>query len=144
MQGFLNIMDMRNAIKYLVLTAIIVAGGFLLWHFRSAFIFIAIAAVLSLITRPVFHFFKKGLVGGYCIVIGMAALCTVLMIWVFIALFFRYTLPLIGGELHYLSSVDFPQVFDRASLLLKETLEPLKKIDPEIIDSLELQLRDAF
>lgn len=144
MQGFLNIMDMRNAIKYLVLTAVIVAGGFLLWYFRSVFIFIAIAAVLSLITRPVFEVFKKGHVGRYYVGNGLAALFTVLMIWVFIGLFFSYTIPLIGGELHYLSSIDFPQVFDDAALLLNEALEPFKKIDPEMIDSLELQIKDAI
>jgi predicted PurR-regulated permease PerM len=143
MQGFLNIMDMRNAIKYLVLTAIIVAGGFLLWYFRSVFVFIAIAAVLSLITRPLFEVFKKWHIGKFFVGNRLAALFTVLIIWVFIGLFFRYTIPLIGGELHYLSSVDFPQVFDSASLLLKEALEPFKKIDPEIIDSLELQIREA-
>jgi predicted PurR-regulated permease PerM len=143
MQGFLNIMDMRNAIKYLVLTAIIVAGGFLLWYFRSVFVFIAIAAVLSLITRPLFEVFKKWHIGIFFVGNRLAALFTVLIIWVFIGLFFRYTMPLIGGELHYLSSVDFPQVFDSASLLLKEALEPFKKIDPEIIDSLELQIREA-
>jgi predicted PurR-regulated permease PerM len=143
MQGFLNIMDMRNAIKYLVLTAIIVAGGFLLWYFRSVFVFIAIAAVLSLITRPLFEVFKKWHIGIFFVGNRLAALFTVLIIWVFIGMFFRYTMPLIGGELHYLSSVDFPQVFDSASLLLKEALEPFKKIDPEIIDSLELQIREA-
>jgi predicted PurR-regulated permease PerM len=136
-------MDMRNAIKYLVLTAIIVAGGFLLWYFRSVFVFIAIAAVLSLITRPLFEVFKKWHIGIFFVGNRLAALFTVLIIWVFIGLFFRYTMPLIGGELHYLSSVDFPQVFDSASLLLKEALEPFKKIDPEIIDSLELQIREA-
>ncbi len=136
-------MDMRNAIKYLVLTAIIVAGGFLLWYFRSVFIFIAIAAVFSLITRPIFEIFKRGHIGPYFVGNGLAALFTVLVIWVFIGLFFRYTIPLIGGELHYLSSVDYPQVFDSASLLLNEALEPFKRIDPEIIESLELQIREA-
>jgi predicted PurR-regulated permease PerM len=143
MQGFINVMEMRNVIKYLVLTGIIVACGFLLWYFRSVFIFIAIAAVLSLITRPVFELFKRGHLGRFFVGNRLAALFTVLIIWIFIGLFFIYTIPLIGGELHYLSSVDYPQVFDSAALLLREVLEPFKKIDPEIIESLELQIREA-
>src|SRR5690606_32599269 len=110
MQGFLNIMDMKNAIKYLDLIVALVAGVFLLWYFRSVFIFISIAAVFSLITRPIFEIFKRGHIGRHFVGNGLAALFTVLIIWIFIGLFFRYTIPLIGGELHYLSSVDYPQV----------------------------------
>lgn len=143
MQDFPNGMYMKNVIKYLLLSGVIIAGCFLLWYFRSVFIFIGISAVLSLITRPLFDLFKKGHLGSHYMGNGLAALLTVLVIWLFIGLFFRYTLPLIGGELQYLSSVDFPEVFDRASVLLNEALDPFKRIDPEMIVSLELQIREA-
>jgi len=137
-------MDMRNIIKYLAVVGIIVISVFFIWYFRSVFVFIAIAGVLSLITRPVFDLFKRIHIGKQFLGNGFAALFTVLVVWFFIVLFFRYTIPLLGNELQYLSSVDFPQVFDSASIFLDKILDPFKIIDPEIIVTLELQIRQAI
>lgn len=138
--GKLNGTSMQSFVRYLLWSALALAGLFLLWYFRSVFVFIALSGVLSLITRPLFDVFKKLHLGRVRPGNGVAALLTVLVIWVFIVLFFRFTLPLLGGELRYLSEVDYPALFDQAQLLLQEVLAPLHRIDADFFEQLEKHL----
>src|SRR5690554_4694500 len=131
---------MQSFVRYLLWSVLALVGLFLLWYFRSVFVFIALSGVLSLITRPLFEVFKRLPFGRLRPGNGIAALLTVLVIWVFIVLFFRFTLPLLGGELHYLSEVDYPALFDQAQLLLHEVLAPLHRIDADFFEQLEAQL----
>jgi predicted PurR-regulated permease PerM len=134
---------MQNIIKYLFLTAIIIACIIMGWYFRSIFFFMAISAVLSLITRPIFDLFKRIHLGKFSVSNGIAALITVFIIWSVIIVFFRYTIPLVGGELQYLSSVDINLTFDRVSVLFSEALEPFRQKNDALALSIESQIREA-
>ncbi|ASB48801.1 AI-2E family transporter [Alkalitalea saponilacus] len=134
---------MKDVVKYLALVAILIAGGFLVWYFRSVFFFILISAVFSLIARPLFDQFKRIHIGRKHLSNGLAALLTVLVIWILIITFFRFTIPLIGSELQYLSNVDITQVFDRVTQMLYEALQPYRESNATIVVALEDQLREA-
>jgi predicted PurR-regulated permease PerM len=134
---------MKEAIKYLLFTILIIGGLFLIWYFRSIFFFIAISAVLSLIARPLSDVFKRIHIGRIQVNNTMAALFTVLIIWTVIVLFFRFTIPLIGYEIQYMSSVDIPQVFERISSLLEDILSPFKRINEPVVLVIEEQVREA-
>lgn len=127
----------------MLLTALLVIGVFMLWYFRFIFFYIGISAVLSLVARPLFDLFKRIKFKWLQVSNGFAALFTVLIIWTLIILFFRFTIPLIGGELHYLSTVDIPQVIDRVSQMLFDALEPFRKNNATIVSALETQITEA-
>lgn len=134
---------MQNFLRYLLLAALLVVGVFMLWYFRFIFFYIGISAVLSLVARPLFDLFMRIKFKWFHLSNGFAALFTMVIIWTLIILFFRFTIPLIGGELHYLSTVDIPQVIDRVSQMLFDALEPFRKNNAAIVSGLETQIKEA-
>lgn len=132
---------MRQFLKYLFLTAVIFGGGYLLWYFRSIVIFVIVSAVLSLVTRPIFEMYRKVHVRRLYAGRSVAALLTILTLWVFIILFFRFTLPLIAAEIQFFSNVDIPMALEKAGRLLSDALTPLRstEIGRSVIESIEEQ-----
>ncbi len=137
---------MRDFFKYVLLSVAFVGAVFFLWYFRSIVIFIAVSAVISLIIRPLFvffgkiHFRKRKLGNGLC------AFFTVLVMWIFVILFFGFTIPLIAKELQFLASVDVPQVLQKVTDMLSEALAPFRRSELGfgILDAWEEQLVETF
>jgi len=134
---------MKNVLKYLVIISLVVIGVFMFWYFRSILFYIAIAGILSLFAKPLFDLFKKVRYKRFYISNGVSAFFSVVILWMLLIAFFRFTIPLVGSELHYLSTVDIPQVIDRVSLMLFEALEPIRQINPDIVEAIETQVKEA-
>lgn len=132
---------MRQFLKYFFLTALIIGGGYLLWYFRSIVIFVFISAVVSLVTRPIFEMYRKIHSRYVYTSKSVAAFLTVLTLWIFIILFFRFTVPLIAAEIQFFSSVDIPMALEKAGRLLSDALAPLRssEIGQSVIQSIEEQ-----
>lgn len=137
---------MRVFLKYMFLTAAILVGFFLLWYFRSIVLFVCVAAILSLVTRPICDLYKKMKIGKWYVGQSLAALLTVLSLWVFIVLFFRFTVPLIVSEIQFFSNIDIPQALEKLGVLLSNALTPLRGSDfgRSIIISIEDQLKSTL
>ena len=121
-------------------------GLFLLWYFRSVVTFVAVSAIISLITRPLFEQYHKIHVRRFFVGRSLAALLTVLTLWVFIVLFFRFTIPLIASEIQFFSSIDIPVALEKVGRLLSETLAPIRGSDfgRSVLEGIEKQFEAAL
>ncbi len=137
---------MRDNLKYVLLLLASVAGILLVWYFSSIVLFIAVAAVISLVVRPIFQalrgirFRKKSLGNGIC------AFITLLILWVFIGLFFFSVIPLIANEFQFLSSVDVPKALQKLIHMLSEVLAPLRRNEMGVamLNSFEEQFKNSI
>ncbi|MFW5753366.1 MAG: AI-2E family transporter [Marinilabiliaceae bacterium] len=121
-------------------------GLFLLWYFRSIVTFVAVSAIISLITRPLFEVYHKIHIRRFFVGRSLAALLTVLTLWVFIILFFRFTIPLIVTEVQFFSSIDIPMALDKVGRLLSEALAPIRGsgFGQSVLEGIEDQFETAL
>lgn len=117
---------MKDNIKYLLGVLAVIVGLVLLWYFKAIVFFVFIATLLSLITRPVYDFFRGKHFAKVSLSKGWSAFATVLLIWIFILGFLSYVVPFIIQEIHFLSNVDFNIVLDRFEAQTRSFLFPLK------------------
>ncbi len=136
---------MRDSLKYVLIFIAAVAGIYLLWYFRAIVVFIAVSAVISLVVRPLFQFFrrihfrKKPLGNAVC------SFLTLLVLWIFVGLFFFSVIPLIASEFQFLSSVDVPKALQKLLHMLSEVLDPIRRTEMGVamLDSFEQQLKQS-
>lgn len=104
---------------------LLVAGGlfllFLLWYFSAIVTYILISVVLSFIGRPVVRWLTSFHYKSIEIPKGVAALITLIVLWFFLILFFRFMIPLLVSELETFSQLNF-------ETLLKSIEEPLTQL----------------
>lgn len=137
---------MRSFFKYLFLTIAVFGGFFLLWYFRSIVTFVAVSAIISLVTRPLFEIYRKIHIRRFFVGRSLAALLTVLTLWVFIVLFFRFTIPLIASEIQFFSSIDIPLALEKVGRLLSEALTPIRgsEFGQSVLEGIEEQFEAAL
>lgn len=121
---------MKENLKYLLGFVATVVGIFLLWYFKAIVFFIFISAILSLITRPLYDFFrgnKRGKKQQRKVYLskGLSALATLLTMWALLLGFVSYVFPFLIEELHYLSKVDFDIMLERLEEFIEPILAPL-------------------
>jgi predicted PurR-regulated permease PerM len=137
---------MKLFFKYLFLTVAIFGGFFLLWYFRSIVLFVGVSAIISLVTRPIFELYRRIHIRKFSIGKTMAALLTVLTLWIFIVMFFRFTVPLVASEIQFFSSIDIPRALEKIGALLAEALKPIRgtEFGRAVIESIEAQFELAL
>lgn len=97
--------------------------AFLVWYFSSIVTYILIAAVLSLIGRPVVRFLSGLKLGRYKIPQGAAAFLTLILIWIFFVGSFRFLIPLLVMEFEQLSSVNLNAVIEEVEKPLGQWMD---------------------
>jgi predicted PurR-regulated permease PerM len=107
--------------KILIIFGVIVFG-LLVWRFFNIVAYILIAAVLSLITRPIVRLLGKIRIGKYRIPVSLRALFTLLIIWGFFFGFFRIFVPIVANEAQDLSNIDVDQI-------MVQLEEPIQKVN---------------
>ncbi len=122
---------MKENLKYLLGFVAIALGIFLLWYFKAIVFFIFISAILSLVTRPLYDFFRGNRKGKkrqrkFSLSKSMSALATLLCLWAFLLGFASYVFPFLFEELQYLSKVDFDMMFVRLEEFANPILVPLE------------------
>ena len=100
--------------KFTTRTVLIIIGiaifGLLVWRFFNIVAYILIAAVLSLISRPLVRLLGKIRIWKFRIPVSLRALITLFVIWGFFFGFFRIFIPLIANEAQDLSTIDVEQM----------------------------------
>ncbi len=117
--------NMTDRIKYLLWSLGGVVALTLIWYFKAVVSFLLVSAVISLVIRPVFDLLKKIRIKRWAMSNALAALLTVMVLWIFVFLFFRLSVPFLVQEIQYLSSVDLDLVFDKTERLLSNMLAPV-------------------
>ncbi|MFZ5939358.1 MAG: AI-2E family transporter [Bacteroidota bacterium] len=96
--------------RNLLIIAGILILGVLIWYFASIVAYILIAAVLSLMGKPLVNLLGKVRIGKWQLPVWFKALFTLVVIWALFFAFFRTFIPLIASEAQDLSTVDVDQV----------------------------------
>lgn len=113
---------MKEKLKYIIALLAFLLGLWLIWYFKSIVFFLLLSAVLSLVSRPIFDLIKKVHIGKFRMSNALAALLSIIFIWVLILTFFRFSVPVVLSEIRFLSEVDMQSVFPRIERLLESLI----------------------
>ena len=119
---------MKENLKYIVAFIAFALGVFLLWYFKAIVFFVFVSAILSLVTRPLYNFFRGERKGQdkrkLSLSNGWSALATVLLIWALILGFVSNVVPFVIEEIHFLSQVDFSLILERLENMTTSAITP--------------------
>ena len=99
-----------NIGKWVAGVAVVLIVGTLLWYFSSTVIYILISAVLAIVFRPVVNFLSQIKVGKCVVPRWMAALVTLVIMWIVVVGFCLLVAPIVVGKVWSLSTLDFKSV----------------------------------
>ncbi|MFC2112415.1 AI-2E family transporter [Bacteroidota bacterium] len=97
---------MNSVLRYFLIVVGLVILGFLLWYFSAIVSYILVAAVLSLIFRPLVVLLSRIRIGRWNLHNGISAILVLFVIWLLVFGFFRLFVPLIANEANELSQID--------------------------------------
>ena len=118
---------MSKGFKYFIIVAGILFLAFILWYFSAIITYILVAAVLSLIGRPLADLLNRIRIKKFQFPKAASALITLFVIWLLIFTFFRVFIPLIAKEAQTLSQIDVQSIS-------KQLEQPLEKINGVLSD----------
>ena len=110
--------------KYLLIILGVALAGFILWYFSSIVAYVLVAAVLSLVGRPLVGLLGRIRIRSFRIPDSINALVTLILIWLLIFGFLRLFVPLIANEANELSQIDTEILINR----LEKPVESLEKL----------------
>jgi len=119
-------MDQR--IKNIIVALALVLLGVLVYYFSYIVAYILIAAVLSLIGRPLVRKFQQIRYKKFYIGKSASALLTLLTLWLVLISFFGFLIPLVISEVDQLSSINIHDVL----LYLDNALNQLRTNLPQL------------
>lgn len=100
----------QTFLKFIAGAAIAAAILFLVWYFRSIVVYILISAVLAVVGNPLVRWLSKLHIRGWRVPRGVAALVTLLVIWIVATTLCSLFVPLVFNKIHQLSNLDFASV----------------------------------
>ncbi len=101
---------MNQQVKNIIVALAFVLFGLLVYYFSYIITYILIAAVLSLIGRPVVRKYLQIRIWKYHFGRSGAALLTLLTLWIALIAFFGILIPLVVSEVAQLSSINIQDV----------------------------------
>lgn len=113
---------MNTFSKYLLIVLGLAALGFVLWYFSSVVFYILVAGVLSLIGRPMVDLLTRIRYKKIQVPRWLAAMVTLIMLWILVIAFFRIFIPLIARETNDLSHID-------SEMLLEKLAIPIQRVE---------------
>ena len=130
---------MKNSLKYLLFGIGIIVVVFGLWYLRSIVAYILIAAVLSLIGRPLINFLDRIRIKNFTLPKALSALITVFVLWLVIYTFFRVFIPLIISQAAEFSKIDVQPLFEKLKDPFQKIEEAYQKLNMKDAETLSLQ-----
>lgn len=113
---------MKDNLKYFFAAFSVIVAVLAIWYFRSIVAYILIAAVFSLIGRPIVDFLNKIKLWKFHLNRSICAGLTLLLFWAVFFGFFRTFVPLILSQAQDLSEIDF-------TTIRSDLQEPLDKLE---------------
>lgn len=129
-----------NKITRNILIALgIILAVIIVVYFSNIITYILIAAVLSLIGRPVVNLLRKIPFGKKRMGHSLAAILSLLIIWGVIFGFFSFIIPLIANELKLLSEIDISAVINYLETAIEQLSAGFPKLKPDFVGEEGLQ-----
>lgn len=138
----------QTFLKFIAGAAAAAAILFLVWYFSAIVVYILISAVLAVVGTPLVRLLASVHVRGWKIPRSLAALVTLVVIWVVVSTLFSLFVPLVFNKVYQLSNLDFATVIgsieepvNRAQEYLR-TLFAMPEESFSLSDSLVHSLRE--
>jgi len=112
---------MNSTLRYFLIFLGLLLLGYLLWYFSAIVTYVLIAAVLSLVFRPLVQVLGRIRIGKSGLPDGISALLVLILIWFLVFGFFRLFVPLVANEANELSQIE-------SDMLVQKLEKPLEKI----------------
>ena len=103
----------RNTMKWIFGTAIVAVVLMLLWYFSSIVVYILVSAVLAVMGRPLVRLLSEVEIRRWRVPRSLAALLTLIVIWVVAATLCYLFVPLIFHKVYQLANLDWLTVIDQ-------------------------------
>ena len=132
-----EIMDQR--IKNIIVALAVILFGFLVYYFSYIVTYILIAAVLSLIGRPLVQKFQKIKYRRFQIGKSAAAFLTLFTLWFGLICFFGFLIPLVVSEVDQLSTINVQDVITYLNDALAQLKISFPQFAPNIPEGGNLQ-----
>ncbi|WP_308659687.1 AI-2E family transporter [uncultured Alistipes sp.] len=100
----------QTLLKFVVGAAITAAVLFLVWYFSSIVVYILVSAVLAVMGNPLVKRLACIRIRGWQVPRWLAALVTLVVIWVVLAVLCTLFVPLVFHKIQQLSGIDFAAV----------------------------------
>ncbi len=113
---------MNPGLRYFLIALGLVLLGFLLWYFSAIVSYILVAAVLSLIFRPLVVMLGRIRIRKFSLPEGVSAMLVLMLIWLLVFGFFRLFVPLIANEANELSQIN-------SDILVQKLEGPIQKAE---------------
>jgi predicted PurR-regulated permease PerM len=121
---------MNKLARYIIIIAIIAIALFITWYFSNIIIYILIAAVLSIIGRPMVNFFDKLKYGKYFCPHWLSATLSLTTIFLIIFTVLYIFIPLLSSQLQELSAVNTSQLVQQISKSLNGLEQQINRLIP--------------
>lgn len=131
----------QNIGRWVAGLMLIAVVGALLWYFRSTVVYILISAVLAIIGRPVVRILSGIKIGKVQAPRWLAALVTLVVMWVVLISFCLLVVPLVVGKVSSLAELDLRAVLDNIQQPLERVqhyLESLSIVNSESVSLSEV------
>lgn len=141
---------MTKLYRYIVGALITAVVLFLVWYFSDIVAYVLVSAVLAIVGKPLTDLLGGLHVGKTKLPRWLAALCTLLTIWVAVIGVFWLFVPIVFRKIDEFSSLDIPQIVDsfRGPLLsLERFIErvfAIRDSDFSLIEAISEQIRPLF
>lgn len=100
----------QTFLKFIAGAAVAAVILFLVWYFSAIVVYILVSAVLAVMGRPLVNRLAALHVKGWKVPRWLAALVTLVVIWVVVTTLCSLFVPLVFNKIYQLSSVDFATV----------------------------------
>jgi predicted PurR-regulated permease PerM len=104
---------MNKLARYIIIGMGLSIVLFLLWYFSHIVAYILVAAVLSLVGKPIVDLVCKINIRGWAPPKIIGAAVALVSLWLFFILFFRVMIPLVISQVNELSTVNVPGMLKR-------------------------------
>jgi len=101
---------MKDTLRYILIGLAIILSALALWYFKNIVAYILVAAVISLVGRPIVNFLTRIRYKKFHVPKALAAILALLTIWTLISGFFIFFVPMIISQAQELSNIDIETV----------------------------------
>ena len=129
----------QTVLKFLAGAALTTVVLFLLWYFSSIVIYILVSAVLAVMGRPLVRQMERFRVRNWQMPRSLAALVTLVIIWVIAATVGMLFLPLVFDKIYEFSNLDFAAVVKTVEEPITQMQGYLSELFAMPMDSFSLQ-----
>jgi predicted PurR-regulated permease PerM len=112
---------LSRVIRYVIVSTTLVLVAYLLWYFSAIVGYILASVVLSLIGKPVVNLLEKIRIGKYKMPISLAALLTLIFLWMLIGGGIALIIPSVASQVQKFSQID-------SGAILNALQEPIDRL----------------